>query len=142
MTQVTLKITNLENIQRGISKLGPAVQNVAQADIQEAMQGVVKSYMGGEPGGYSVPERPGQTYQRTGHLGRAMSVSTLHPTGARIVSAADYSQWVIGMADGSRQAWFHAGRWPLLSERVEEVAEKLVVKLDHDTQDTIEAVGL
>jgi hypothetical protein len=147
MTQISIKETGLGNIQMGIHKLGPAVVGLAQTDLLETMQGVEKSYWGGEPGGYSVAERPGQTYQRTTNLRNSTYVMQTGLT-VTIVSNAisphgqPYSRFVLGDANGEGQAWFHQGRWPALATQVEEAADKLVVKLEHDTQDTIEAVGL
>lgn len=147
MTQISLKITNLDNVQMGIHKLGPAIKDVAQSDLLETMQAVEKSYWGGEPGGYSVPERPGQDYERTSNLRNSTYTMQTGLT-VTIVSNAysphgqPYSRWVLGDATGKGQAWMHQGRWPALAAEVEDAAQKFVDKADRRIQDTIEAVGL
>jgi phage gpG-like protein len=64
------------------------------------------------------PTRPGQTYRRTGDLGRSITTEVKSISGGyqgSIGTNLVYAPWVISDRDvpgmGGPQAWMHKGRW-------------------------------
>lgn len=88
--------------------------------MQSWANNIVKSRLAGRSNYPS--ERGGSSYFRSGHLGDSWGVTS--PTiGADNVSfsiynSASYAVYVVGDAQGERQAWFHKGRWWRAIDRI------------------------
>lgn len=78
------------------------------------------------------PERPNQTYIRTGTLGRSWNKKKLSQTEWAFINSANqhgrfYPIYVLGNSDGdrrnaykhNRQAWMHKGRWWIAYDVIE-----------------------
>lgn len=138
----SVKISNLGNIIAGLNKLAVALPEKTRHDVYETLEAARETYYGGEPGGYSVPERAGQAYARTGNLGAGMYVVQDGAT-SRYTVEAGYAGYVIGNSDGTGGAWMHAGRWPNLRLTILKfVNERLVDKLNSTIEQLIRAYGL
>jgi hypothetical protein len=70
------------------------------------------------------PERPRQTYVRTGRLGRRWNVKRLDE-GYTVSNSTPYTKFVVGSAYGTDQAWMHVGRWQLFRDVVDMEVDKL-----------------
>lgn len=81
--------------------------------------------------GNYAPERPGQTYIRTGNLGERWAHRRVGPSTAAFVNTADYATYVVGDEDGGGQAWMHFGRWWTARDRVEAKFPELIDTLDN-----------
>jgi hypothetical protein len=79
------------------------------------------------------PERPGQTYVRTGTLGREINTA-VRDFGSEVYGVigtpTEYAPWVISdtkVPDGrGPQAWMHQGRWWTLQEVVRGCRDAIV----------------
>ena len=142
MTQLSLTITGADNVRVGLQKLGPRLTGVTKRTIERLVKNVKKAYTPGPVQGYTVALRDGQRYVRTGTLASGMTYRPASGYGFTFVSQAEYSPLVIGVADGSGQAWMHAGRWPLLLDVMTEKAEMITKEMEQEVTDSIEAVGL
>lgn len=80
--------------------------------------------------GNYAPERPGQTYVRTGNLGDRWAVRPFEPSAAVFVNSAEYATYVVGDEQGQGQAWMHSGRWWTAYDRVAARFPELIEKLD------------
>lgn len=80
------------------------------------------------------PERPGQTYKRTGLLRRSWHADPT-PDGARIYNDRPGVTFVIGDWMGGGQAWFHVNRWwtgeGLLRNERQKLRPLLIDELNH-----------
>ena len=145
MTSLSLKITNLDNVQIGIGTFGKALPTIVQQDVIDAVNAIKAEYMGGEPGGYSVPPPYGSTYERTGNLGRSMWVEQSGLTVTFRVEAyqhgREYGHYVIGYADGTGQAG-RMSHWPRQRIVAEDKALALVDKCEAHLTQAAEAFGL
>lgn len=81
------------------------------------------------------PKRPKQTYVRTGLLANSWSAEQVAPGKWRINNSANYSQFVVGDAQGHGQAWMHQGRWWLAREVVDGYTDDLTQRLSKDLED-------
>lgn len=73
-----------------------------------------------------VPERPGQTYVRTGDLGAGHTLSHPFIASARFQNLMDYDHWVVGNTEGGGQAWMHRNRWWTVYQKVESAIPELL----------------
>lgn len=71
------------------------------------------------------PQRPGQTYKRTGRLANSFAVKKQGPAVYTLVNSAEYASFVIG----ENQAWMHKGRWYQFLEEVNKRTPALVKNL-------------
>ena len=150
MTQITLKITNLDNVQRGIRTVGKAIPGIAKRNVRRAMERAKKVASGGWSGGanYTIPLLPNQGYERTGLYGQSFQITEIGLS-VRLESNAigergqDYTTYVGGNAEGEGQAAIHAGRWPLIKDAVmAEVERSLIQEIDADLTRVIQQEGL
>lgn len=141
--QISVKLTGAGNIQIGLRKLAQALPDLANDDVENALELARHEASGWWSGGnsYAVSETSGQTYVRTGAYGR---LTYVEQDGAafRLVSEAAHSEFVGGDADGEGQAWMHVGRWPVRAVVVRRYAETLTGDIDNRIQEAAEAVGL
>lgn len=76
------------------------------------------------------PERPGQTYVRTGRLANSWSAVRAAEGRWLIRNSAPYSGYVVGR---EQQAWMHRGRWwiaeNVIQREVEETLTPALTKL-------------
>lgn len=114
-----LSITsNVGLVAQGMQDLSSQPIKIGRRKIFDAMNRITRT-MEGYP-----PERPGQTYVRTGNLGFSWDVKRLD-SGYQITNDAKnkygdyYAQYVVGNAYGLNQAWMHEGRWQLFRDVVE-----------------------
>ena len=134
---ITVRIT--ENIQLGIRKLGAALKTIPDAEFQTGLEAATKEARGGWPGGgagggYSVPQRPGQTYVRTGNLGRSSSWLREGPSyrfesNAYSVKGEPYSVGVLGDGTGGGQWGVHQGRWPTAFSIMQKWAKSITANI-------------
>jgi len=141
--QITIRLTNLDNILRGVRKFGAAIPGVGKAALRRAMQRAKKTASGNYPfggfGGYSIPPRG--TYRRTGRYGRGFQIIATQ-TGTRMESGAAYAVYVGGNSQGGGQVRWHAGRWPLIAESVEAELQPLITELETDFSGLIRQEGI
>jgi hypothetical protein len=88
------------------------------------------------------PERPNQTYVRTGNFfshweikeiteGKK-SIGYMIENRARNKRGREYGRFVVGDAYGASQAWMHRGRWSLLRDVIDEQVKKLPPQIADD----------
>ena len=141
--QVTVRLT--DNVQVGLRKLGEMLPEISDDEIQKGLEQAAQEAGGGYPGGsysgYTVPERVGQGYVRTGHLG-ANSYWIREGRSFRFKSDMPYARYVIGDGSGKGQVWMHVGRWPVAYEVMRRWAETMVENIRNRIRRTAEALGL
>lgn len=120
-------ITGLDQLKAKIDKM---IVN-ATPEIERATRKALL-YMHGQLPPYPAP-RPGQTYTRTGTLGRKITteVRTLSASEVQglIGTNVKYAPWVISNAAIGKvgpQAWMHKGRWWTLQEEVAKQRSKMI----------------
>jgi hypothetical protein len=125
MTTISLRVFGLDKLQIGFNQYAKTVAPICRDTVYAAIQRAVKKspgYLGGNS--YTTPERPGQGYVRTGNLGRSVALEQ-DGLSSRVNVNSGYETYVIGNADGTGQAWMHAGRWPTLRSAVDDEVAKL-----------------
>ena len=118
----------IRRLERMDSRATRAAHNAAETGLIY-LQSRVPTYS-------SIPRRAGQTYRRTGLLGRSITsmagggpqaLSRVRSLGGRVVgiwgSAVRYAKYVIGEKD---QAWMHLGRWYTLQGLIRKNRSELV----------------
>jgi hypothetical protein len=118
MTILSLSVTGAEIVRQGLQDLGAEIPRVGRLQIYQTAQGIVRR-MKEYP-----PERPNQTYIRTGTLGGGWMVIS-NPNGYSVQNNTPYTPFVVGNAYGLEQAWMHQGRWQLLRDVTEDEVSKL-----------------
>ena len=138
MTQITVRVT--ENVQVGLEKIGRALENISDEELEAGLEEATEEARGGWPEGgirgYNVPltENGERNYQRTGMLGRE-TTWVREGRSLRIVSNAysrkgqAYSVGVIGDANGAGQWAVHAGRWPRMADVARKWAKTITEKI-------------
>lgn len=135
MTQITLKITGLNNVQRSTRVIGQAIPKLTQRSIVKALERArirAAKY---------PPKRPGQRYKRTGRYGRDNQVIETE-MGGRLEFNAPYTTYVGGNAEGQGQAWMHEGRWRVIADEVDAEAQNMVNEIEADLSDVIRQEGM
>jgi hypothetical protein len=99
-------------VRQGLEDLSKEVPDIGRRKIFEAMNRITRN-MEGYP-----PERPGQSYTRTGRLGFNWQVKRLDD-GYTVANPTPYAKYVVGNAYGTDQAWMHVGRWQLFRNVVD-----------------------
>lgn len=131
MPQISTRVTD-NGVYQGLQKVSDGLPNMTQEQLDAAMDEAKYEVSGGWNGGnnYAVDERPGQTYERTGNLGASTYWERIGLTYAMYSDAYHdgkaYSKYVVGMADGSGQAWMHAGRWPNFADTMAKWADIII----------------
>jgi len=129
MTQISVRLEGADTVRRGLNNFSKTLAPLTKKIIKVAMERARKKII------RYPPERPGQTYVRTGTYGRSYALNesgltytlvsdAVSPTGTR------YTRYVGGMADGSGRAWMHVGRWKLAREAVDEEIDPLVAEIN------------
>ncbi len=112
-----LQVDITDNATPALQKLARDLPGTLTTEMQEAMRRALLLLRSRVP--EYPPERPGQSYVRTGRLGRSLtseaggdSVSEVGGAGMEVWGRwgtnVYYGKWVIGR---ETQAWMHAGRW-------------------------------
>jgi hypothetical protein len=105
-------------VRQGLQDLSKEIPEIGRRKIYDAMNRITRN-MEGYP-----PERPRQTYVRTGRLGRRWNVKRLDE-GYTVSNSTPYTKFVVGSAYGTDQAWMHVGRWQLFRDVVDMEVDKL-----------------
>lgn len=127
--QITIKATNLGNIQKSLSTFGKAVAEVSADDMFQAMQRAGEKaipWYGG--GSYGIPDRG---YKRTGAYGSSRQVVRIGAA-SRMTVTAGHAVLVGGDSTGAGQASIHTGYWPRISDVVDEELIQLTETLRED----------
>ena len=116
--QISFRVTDT-GVKLGINKIAGKLPQVSRETLDEIMEQAKFEASGGYSGGntYTVPTVYGQTYERTGNLGRSIRYLREGLTYRMINDAIDkngklYGDIVLGRADGSGQGRDFVGRWP------------------------------
>lgn len=135
--RITLRVT--ENVQLGIAKLGAAIEDISDdeidAGLEEARLEILGDYPTGSNGGYNIPPTAKQTYVRTGNLGASTYVmregrSYRFQSNAISRNGRPYSTYVLGDGAGAGQAGVHRGRWPVAYVVIERFANAIAQDID------------
>jgi hypothetical protein len=141
--QISVRLSNLDNVIRGVRRFGAALLGVNKRAMDRAMRKAGRKARGFFPAGavmgYDVPPRG--DYQRTGEYGVSFHVYETR-TGARLEVGAAYARYVGGDSEGQGQAWMHRGRWPVISDAVNEELDALVQEVDADLSAVIRQEGI
>ena len=81
------------------------------------------------------PERPEQTYIRTGRLANSWRAEREASARWVIRNSAPYARWVVGK---DTQVWFHKGRWWIAEEVVAEDTPELTRRLTQRLEERFE----
>ena len=122
--ELRIEAKGVDFVRRDVERLRRAVPRVAGTRIRDALERARKKIT------KYPPERPGQTYRRTGTYRRAWRVKRgagfmYSLVGQAIQRGRDYTKFVGGDAAGAGQAWFHAGRWTQAKSAVDNEMLKL-----------------
>lgn len=146
MTQVTVKITGDDELRVGLKRLGDAIPALSARAVRAAMvkakEEASAQWPVAEYYGYNVGLRYQQKYERTGRYGGGFQVVRNGPQNYTLQNRVAYAVYVGGDSNNQGQAWMHQGRWPLIRETVDKFVEPMVQQIEHEIDDTIEAVGL
>jgi len=149
--QISVKITGLDNIQRGVRTFAKALLGIGKRHLRRALERGRRTATGDYPrgaySGYSVPPPPQSGYARTGTYGRAFDIVesglTVRLEGRAISPRGqDYTALVGGYADASGQAGIHRGRWPLIARAVEAELAPLSAEMDAELSDVLRQEGI
>jgi len=140
MTQISVRLDGDTQIRRGLNHFSQTLKPLTKRIIKTAMERAKKKVQ------HYPPERPGQAYVRTGAYGRSFA---LNENGLTYTLESDvmqqgrrYTVYVGGRADGSGQAWMHAGRWKLIRQAVDEEIDPLVREVNDEIKHEIREQGL
>lgn len=73
-----------------------------------------------------APERPGQTYVRTGRLGQGWWQSGMGQSQVVFTNGVPYAPYVVGDSYGKGQSWWHVGRWWTALDKIEAAIPQLL----------------
>lgn len=140
---------NGDKVFLGLKQLPGAVEDVRDDEMEEGVEEATKEASGGGAfgGGYTVPQRSGQTYVRTGNLGRSTSytregLSYRFKSDAVSPRGQAYSKYVLGDGTGKGQAGVHRGRWPIAYEVMKKWADKIARNIDKGIGAAARGLGL
>jgi hypothetical protein len=125
-----VEIENLPGVIEALSripgKLGDAFRN-ASAQGRRLLVGELTT----EP-----PERPGQTYVRTGEQSRGWQRATPIAGGAgfQLINTSTHARWT----QGTPQAWMHVGRWRTASQIAHELEEEILALFEQAAEEAIQ----
>ncbi len=149
MSQISIRLTGNDKIRVGLRNVGQALPDLTKDQIRTGLQGAKFEASGGYTGGanYNVPERSGQSYQRTGSYGKGFDLieegmTFRLRTGAYDAKGRDHAEYVGGRADGSGQAWMHAGRWPVIAKVIEKWVRGMLAGLDAGIRNLLNREGI
>src|SRR5689334_4259146 len=135
MTQLSLNITGADLVRKGLQDLSAEIPKIGRLQIYQTEQAIVRRMK------VYPPERPNQTYIRTGTLGGGWSI-TSRIDGYTISNSTPYTKYVVGNAYGLEQAWMHQGRWNLLRDVSDEEVGKLPAAIEDNISQVARRVGL
>lgn len=121
-----------EVVRKGLEDLKAQLPKISRQRIRTVMNRIVRRMQ------QYPSERPKQKYRRTGNFFYHWKIEEID-RGYSVENTAQkrgktYGQYVVGDAYGSRQAWMHAGRWPVFRDVVDEEMEKLPEEIEDDIQ--------
>jgi hypothetical protein len=134
MTQLSITVKD-ELVRKGMQDLGAEIPKIGRLQIYQTEQAIVRRVK------IYPPERPAQTYIRTGTLGAGWTI-TSNTNGYTISNDTPYTKWVVGNAYGLEQAWMHQGRWQLLRDVQDEEVEKLPPAIESEISTVARRLGL
>jgi len=113
-----VEIEHLSEVQAAIKRLGSGIQPILRTVSAQARRILIAAFTT-EP-----PERPGQTYVRTGAQSRGWQRAAPidQGRGFQLVNPVEHTQWT----QGDHQAWMHVGRWQKASEIAHEHEEEIL----------------
>lgn len=128
---------NGEVVRQGLEDLQAEIPKIGRRRLRTVMNRIVR-IMQAYP-----PERPGQTYQRTGTFFRSWKIEEItdkkyggynieNTARSRNRKRTRYGIYVVGSAYGTRQAWMHRGRWLVFRDVVDEEVKKLPQPIAED----------
>jgi len=135
MTQLSIQINNADIVRRGLQDLSAEIPKIGRLQIYQTSQAIVRRMK------IYPPERPGQTYIRTGRLGGGWTIIP-NTNGYTTRNDTPYTKYVVGNAYGLEQAWMHEGRWNLLRDVQEEEVAKLPKAIEEEITMVARRVGL
>ena len=135
MTQLSIQINNADIVRRGLQDLSAEIPKIGRLQIYQTAQAIVRRMK------VYPPERPGQTYIRTGRLGGGWMIIP-NTNGYTTRNNVPYTKYVVGNAYGLEQAWMHEGRWNLLRDVQEEEVAKLPKAIEDEITMVARRVGL
>lgn len=135
MTQLSIQVTGAELVRKGLEDLGAEIPRIGRLQIYRTAQAIVRT-MKEYP-----PERPGQTYIRTGTLGGGWNILS-RSDGYTIRNDTPYAKYVVGNAYGLEQAWMHQGRWQLQRDVTEDEVSKLPEEIVNEISMVARRLGL
>ena len=135
MTQLSISFNNAELVRKGLQDLGAEIPKIGRLQIYRTEQNVVRRMK------MYPPERPAQTYIRTGTLGGGWMI-TPNSNGYTIGNNTPYTKYVVGNAYGLEQAWMHEGRWNLLRDVSDEEVGKLPEEIENEISVVARRLGL
>lgn len=148
MAQVTVRLD--ENVTVGLQRFGAAIPKITRRQFDRFAAKTRKAIAGGYSGGnsYRVPLPPSGRNIRTGNYGQSVTFDM--PDYSRVVfsnaayskSGFNYGRLLTGYGDGSGQAWWARGRWPVMADVVADAVTPFVAEYDADLQAGAEAMGL
>lgn len=137
MTILSMNVVGADIVRQGLQDLGAEIPRIGRLQLYQSSQAIVRR-MKEYP-----PERPGQTYQRTGTLGGGWTiVPASSGMGYAVSNNVPYTPFVVGNAYGLEQAWMHQGRWNLLRDVAEEEVDKLPPQVEEAISMVARRVGL
>ena len=135
MTQLSIQINNADIVRRGLQDLSAEIPKIGRLQIYQTSQAIVRRMK------IYPPERPAQTYIRTGRLGGGWMIIP-NTNGYTTRNDTPYTKYVVGNAYGLEQAWMHEGRWNLLRDVQEEEVAKLPKAIEEEITMVARRVGL
>jgi hypothetical protein len=135
MTQLSITVKNAELVRKGLQDLAAEIPKIGRLQIYRTSQSIVRRMK------MYPPERPGQTYVRTGILGGGWGIRS-NTNGYTVYNETPYTKWVVGNAYGLEQAWMHQGRWNLQRDVVDEEVQKLPDEIEKEISMVARRVGL
>lgn len=148
-------------VTQNLEQLGPAIEGVVNADIQQALENAKYSLgLPGKPISYPVQwdsEKQrrayfatkgfgsGIPYQRTGAYNKGWQIEQ---TGYRLAreftlsNNVKYANWVSGGPQGDMQSRIHRGRWDVASETVKKHVSQMLIDVREGINEAIRAEGL
>ena len=115
---ISFRVTDT-GVKLGVNKIAGKLPQVSRETLDEIMEQAKFEASGGYSGGntYTVPTVYGQTYERTGNLGRSVRYLREGLTYRMINDAVSktgqpYGVKVLGDASGAGQGRDFVGRWP------------------------------
>ena len=147
MTQLSVKVQNVEIVRKGLEDLGREVPRVARLRIYRTMQKIQKRMR--TPGAkinYPVKwdsEKQRRAFFATNGFGRGIPTHRTdsyskgwnierRESGYKMVNQVKYSQYIGGTAYGTNQSRIHEGRWPVLRNVADEETTSLAKEIDTD----------